>query len=212
MAFHNILFAPKLARGAIGGPMRNTKIAANQNGNEVRNIIGKNSRRRFNIATRGAHIDELVEIIDFFEARMGQAYAFRFKDPMDNKSCRPSQSPSAFDQQIGIGDGIKKTFQLVKKYGDAQNYYLRPIILPQNNSVLIALGANIAPINSYFVNYETGQIYFEIPPANGTIIKAGFMFDIMVRFGNDNLELALDGNISGRIGDIELLEVLPCAN
>lgn len=208
MGFHNILFPIKMARGAIGGPIRNTQIFSRANGAETRNIVSNSSRRKWNIASSGAKLDDLQELIAFFEARFGKTYAFRFFDPIDNKSCLASNEISALDQIIGHGDAINKQFQLVKNYGDGANNYQRKIQLPVLNSVKIAINDQLIAASNYVINYQTGIVDFINPPPNQAIIKAGFAFDCKVRFDIDFLELSLESANTGRINDIELLEVL----
>lgn len=206
--FHDIIFPIKMARGAIGGPMRNAQIFTRANGIEARNTILQNSRRKWNIASRGAPLDELHDLLSFYEARMGQIYAFRFRDPFDNKSCKPSQMPSHLDQEIGIGDGNNKVFALQKTYGDAQNSYKRNIRLPVLNSVSISVNGVLKAANTYNVDYQTGLITFQTAPPNGQSVKSGFSFDCMARFNNDALEISLESPSTGRINDIEIIEVL----
>lgn len=208
MSFHDILFPIKIARGAIGGPMRNTQIFTNNNGREERNLIYKNSRRKWLIASSGMAIDDLQQIINFFEARNGRAFAFRFRDPIDNKSCSVSMAISPFDQEIAIGNGQNTNFQLVKNYGDVKNKFIRKIELPIFETVKIAINHQEITNQEFSVNYQTGQIVFNIAPPNNSIISAGFGFDNKVRFDIDFLELSLDSNITGRINDVELIEVL----
>lgn len=206
--FHDMSFPAKLARGAIGGPFRQTNVQTRANGIETRNIALLHSRRRWEIASKGSSLDEIHETLVFFEARMGKVYGFRFKDPMDNKSCLPSLTPAFTDQIIGTGNGTNKVFQLQKKYGDAQNSYYRPIKLPVLNSVSIGVSGAIKESNTYSINYQTGEINFTTAPANGAQITAGFSFDNMVRFDNDALEIMMDSATTARINTINLVEIL----
>lgn len=206
--FHDILFPMKLARGAVGGPIRNTDVQTNLAGHETRNSAFYGSRRRYEISSKGSNFDELAQITNFFEARMGRLYGFRFRDPMDNKSCAPSMDPSALDQNVGIGDGVKANFQLIKYYGDTKGQYLRQITKPVPQSILIAVDGVTLAQNAYNVDFETGIISINSPPALGKIISAGFIFDTPVRFDNDNLEFALDGFNAGHLTIITLLEVI----
>ena len=206
--FHDILFPIKMARGATGGPVRSTSVKTSASGKEARNTALYNSRRRYEISSKGSNIDELSEIIDFFEARMGRLYAFRFKDPLDNKSCAPSSVPSGMDQEIGTSDGAETAFQLVKKYGDAKGEYVRKITKPVLNSVIVSIdGLTISP-TEYTVDYQTGSLTFNAAPTSGATIKAGYQFDIPVRFDNDALDFALDGFGAGHLSSIALLEVI----
>jgi uncharacterized protein (TIGR02217 family) len=139
---------------------------------------------------------------------MGRAYAFRFSDPLDAKSCLPSANPNFADQIIGTGNGTTTIFKLVKKYGDSANGYFRLINLPILNSVQIGVAGVLRASNTYVVNYQSGEITFNIAPINGAIISAGFAFDNMVRFDIDALEMSLDSASTGRITSIALVEVI----
>lgn len=208
MSFHDILFPMRLARGAIGGPLRRTNIYQRKNGQEVRIANNSKSLRQWQISSKNSNLDDLAFIVAFFEARMGKLYSFRFNDPFDNKSCAPSLTPTAFDQKIGTGDGVKKDFQLIKNYGDSANNYARIIDKPILNSVLVAIGNTQALSSAFSVNYQTGIVSFLTAPAAGQAISAGFKFDTKVRFDNEQLELSLDGQGSGHIADIILKEVI----
>lgn len=206
--FHDILFPIKIARGAIGGPIRATSIKTNGAGKEVRNSALYNSRRRYEISSKGSNIDELSEILEFYEARMGRLHSFRFRDPMDNKSCAPSKMPNALDQIIATGDGVKTQFQLVKKYGDSKGDYIRNITKPVLNSVQIAINGTTRPQAEYSIDYLTGVIEFFSAPNDGEIVSAGYAFDTKVRFDNESLDFALDGFGTGQLTSISLIEVL----
>lgn len=206
--FHDISLPAKIARGAIGGPHRQTSVQTRANGIEARNVALQHSRRRWEIATAGSPLDELHQLLNFFEARMGRAYAFRFCDPLDCKSCLPSASPNFTNQAIGNGNGTATVFQLTKKYGDNINEYSRPIKLPILGSVQIGVAGVLREANKYSVNYQNGEVTFNSAPANDAIISAGFMFDNMVRFDNDALEMAMDSASTGRINSIALVEVI----
>ena len=53
----------------------------------------------------------------------------------------------------------------------------------------------------------TGVVTFTSPPGNGVIIRAGFEFDVPVRFDTDMLDVTLDIERLGSITSIPLLEI-----
>ena len=53
----------------------------------------------------------------------------------------------------------------------------------------------------------TGGITFTTAPANSVIIRAGFEFDVPVRFDSDTLDVTLDFERLGSITSIPLLEI-----
>ena len=205
--FHNIGFPLTLAFGASGGPSRISEITQLASGREHRNTPHAKSRRRYNAGAGIKTLDELHELISFFEARMGQLHSFRFRDPLDYKSCRPSKTPSVTDQIIGEGDGETVEFQLIKSYQDEAGGYVRDITKPIVQSLLIAIdGTEITP-EDYNLNDMTGQVTFNAPPSSGAVISAGFEFDVQVRFDTDQLDLALEAFGAGQAANIPLIEV-----
>jgi len=206
--FHNISFPLSLAFGASGGPMRVTEITQLANGAEHRNTAHSQSRRKYNAGAGVKSIDELSVLITFFESRLGQLHSFRFRDPMDHKSCRPSDAISATDQIIGQGDGMESQFQLLKTYEDSYGEYRRLIKKPISETVMIALNGEGITASDFNVSELSGEVSFNVPPATGTVISAGFEFDVAVRFDVDQLDLALESFGAGQAANIPLIEVL----
>ena len=207
-AFHNISFPLKLARGAIGGPERVTEVVALANGREVRNTCLSRSRRRWDVGSAIRNLDDLSEITAFFEARLGRLHGFRFSDPADHKSCRPSQMPGPFDQLLGTGNGSQKVFQLQKTYGDAAGNSVRPIYLPGLGTVRVGIGTTELPASAFSVDTQTGLITLSTAPAAGQSVRAGFSFDTPVRFDSDRLDIAHDAFEAGRVISLALVEIL----
>ena len=63
------------------------------NGFEERNSPWAHSRRRYDAGLGVRSLDDLAEVVAFFEARHGQLHGFRWKDWTDYKSCLPSAAP-----------------------------------------------------------------------------------------------------------------------
>jgi uncharacterized protein (TIGR02217 family) len=138
-AFHEVLVPLPFALGASGGPERRVDVVALGSGGEVRNTPWAHGRRRYDIGGAVRTLDELHELIAFFEARRGKLHGFRFRDPFDFKSCAPSASPSPLDQVIGLGDDEAVAFQLIRAYGAGQMAYARPIRKPVAGTVRVAI-------------------------------------------------------------------------
>ncbi len=109
--FHEVRFPLRLALGASGGPQRRTDIVDLSNGRETRNRRWQDARRRYDAGSGLKSIDDLYAVVAFFEARAGQLYGFRFRDPVDFQSCAPGAVPAATDQVIGTGDGCARPFR-----------------------------------------------------------------------------------------------------
>jgi uncharacterized protein (TIGR02217 family) len=209
MAFHNVRFPAGISLGAAGGPERRTEIVVLGSGAEERNSRWADSKRSYNAGYGIKRIDDLHAAIAFFEERRGRLHGFRWKDWADWKSCAPGGTPSALDQQIGIGDGAKASFQLVKTYGSAFAPWTRTIALPVAGSVLIAVDGVAQAAERFAVNVTSGVVTFvtEHIPAEGAVVTAGFEFDVPVRFDTDQLEINLQQFEAGSIPQIPIVEI-----
>ncbi len=206
MAFHEVRFPDNISRGARGGPERRTQIVELASGDEERNASWANSRRRYDVAYGIRRADDLASVVAFFEARNGRLHGFRYKDWADYKSNLPSQAITATDQQIGTGTGSLQTFQLAKRYTSGAQTWVRTIAKPVAGTVRVALGM-IEQMSGWTVDATTGVLTFTTAPANGVIVRAGFEFDVPVRFDSDTLDVTLDFERLGSITAIPLLEI-----
>ena len=201
--FHDVRFPLSIGLAARGGPERRTRIVERASGFEERNGLWANSRRYWDAAPGLRSLDDIARIVAFFEARNGRLHAFRFTDPLDHKSCDPSQDPTASDQIIGTGDGLRKEFELTKRYQDAAGEWVRFIEKPVTGSVR---GAVDGIEQTVMVNAE-GMLVFDSPPASGSVVSAGYQFDVPARFDTDRLEIGLDGFKAGEISSVPIAEV-----
>ncbi|MEL6754430.1 MAG: DUF2460 domain-containing protein [Pseudomonadota bacterium] len=201
--FHEVRFPLAVAFGAVGGPERRTEIVTLASGAEHRNAVWAGSRRRFDVGGAIQTLDELHDVLAFFEARRGPLHGFRFRDFTDDRSCSPDQSASALDQVLGVGDGVRTAFQLIKRYGDVVRLILKPV----SGTVTVALDGTTWA-TGWLVDVATGLLEFDTPPAPDVEITAGFEFDCPVRFASDRIEASVEGISSGRIAKVELIELL----
>ena len=206
MAFHEIRFPDNISRGARGGPERRTQVVELASGDEERNAAWANSRRRYDVAYGIRRADDLAAVVAFFEARNARLYGFRYKDWADYKSSQPSQAVSATDQQIGTGTGSLTTFQLTKRYTSGAQTWVRTIAKPVTGTIRIALGV-VEQMSGWTLDASTGVVTFTTAPGNGVIVRAGFEFDVPVRFDTDMLDVTLDIERLGSITSISLLEI-----
>jgi uncharacterized protein (TIGR02217 family) len=208
MNFHEVRFPAALSAGSSGGPERRTEIVALSNGFEERNSPWAHSRRRYDAGLGVRSLDDLAEVVAFFEARHGQLYGFRWKDWTDWKSCAPSASPSMLDQALGSGDGERTVFQLRKTYASGIQTYVRPIAKPVQGSVRVAVGGvPKAEGGDFGVDHATGLVTFAQAPGQQALVTAGFEFDVPVRFDTDRISASLAGFAAGEIPSIPVVEV-----
>lgn len=203
-----VQFPADISKGSSGGPVRRTSITELGNGFEERNTPMADSIHRYDAGLGLRSLDDLADVKAFFEARMGQLYGFRWKDWGDYKSCRPSQSPSATDQVLGVGDGATAVFNLVKAYTSGVRTYTRPIKKPVAGTVRVAVdGVEQTEGSDFTVNTTTGEIAFVTAPALGLSVTAGFEFDVPARFDTDMLDISIEAFRAGSAPNIEVVEV-----
>lgn len=205
-SFHDVRFPVAVSFGATGGPERRTEIVALTSGREQRNLRLAHSRRHFDAGTGVRSLNDLYEIIGFFEARRGAFHGFRFRDPFDMKSCRPDQQPAASDQQIGLGDGAATQFQLVKWYGEGPDAYARPVTRPVAGTVRVAVDG--VETSDFSVDLATGMVMLAAPPEEGQVVSAGYEFDLAARFDAERIEVSLTAFTAGQIPTIPIVEIL----
>jgi uncharacterized protein (TIGR02217 family) len=207
MNFHEVRFPAPLSIGSSGGPERRTEIVTLTSGHEQRNSPWADSRRRYDAGLGVRSLDDLAEVIAFFEARHGQLYGFRWKDWTDYKSCAPSAQPAPMDQSLGSGDGALKVFPLRKVYGSGGASYARPITKPVAGTVRVAVAGVELAGNAFAVDAATGGVILADAPAAGAEVSAGFEFDVPVRFDTDRISASLASLSAGEIPSIPVVEV-----
>jgi uncharacterized protein (TIGR02217 family) len=154
-------------------------------------------------------LDDLHTLLTFFEARRGRLHGFRWRDPVDWKSCAPSAVVSPTDQALGTGDGAQTAFQLIKRYADAEGASDRIITKPVAGTVLVALdGGALTEGADFSVDATTGVVTLSAAPSTGVAITAGFEFDTPVRFDLDQLTLSLEAFNAGDTPDAPVIEIL----
>jgi uncharacterized protein (TIGR02217 family) len=176
-------------------------------GREERNSRWADSRRRYNAGFGVKSLDDLHQVVQFFEERRGRLHGFRWKDHADFKSGTPGAAATALDQQIRVGNGAIAGFQLVKRYGSGLRDYVRDITKPVGATLLVAVNGVAEPNVS--LDSTTGIVTF-LPgyvPASGAVVTAGFEFDVPCRFDTDMLKINLSSFAAGDIPDIPVVEI-----
>lgn len=208
MSFHEVQFPTTMSFGSVGGPERRTEIVTLANGHEERNTPWAHGRRRYDAGVAMRSLDDLEELIAFFEARMGQMFGFRLKDWTDYRSVASSRPISELDQFIGIGDGQKEAWQLQKTYRSGTHSYVRPITKPVLGTVRVAIGeVEILEGVDWEVDPTTGLIHFTHAPDEEAEITAGFEFDVPVRFDSDQIAISVENFRAGQVPSVPIIEV-----
>jgi uncharacterized protein (TIGR02217 family) len=200
MSFHEVRLPARLAFGSTGGVERRTEVVTLASGHERRNTPWALGRRRYLIGAGLRSLEDMAALTAFFEARRGRLFGFRFRDFADFKSCGPEGTPGSGDQRLGFGDGARRTFGLLKAYGEVS----RPIRKPVAGSVQVAVDGAAA---AFTLNETAGEVTLASAPAAGAVVTAGFIFDTPVRFDSDRLEITLESFGTGRMAAMPLLEI-----
>ena len=207
MNFHEVRFPGAISFGSSGGVERRTEIVTLVNGFEERNSPWSQSRRRYDAGIGVRSLDDLSEILRFFEARHGQLYGFRWKDWLDFKSCLPSETPQTVDQVLTAGSD-PLVYQLTRTYSDGAGTYLREITKPVQGTVQVARdGVQLTEGTDFTVDPETGMVTLASAPPPAAIVTAGFEFDVPVRFDSDTIDVNLSAFEAGEIPSIPIVEV-----
>jgi len=204
--FHDVRFPDDISFGSSGGPEFSTSIVTSSAGFEQRNSEWSQARAKYNVAY-GVRTDaQLSALIAFFRARMGKAFAFRFKDWADYQSAPIGSSITALDQVLGTGNGNTRTFTFLKAYTSGGYSLVRPMTHLVADTVRLSLqGTEVS--SGFVLDTLAGTVTFDAAPATGVIVRAGFAFDVPVRFDTDYLATSLDSYGVGSALDVPVVEV-----
>ena len=207
--FHEVRFPLDVSLRGRGGPERRTEIVTLGSNRESRNARWAQSRRRYEAGYGVKNLTQLARVLDFFEERRGRLFGFRWRDRLDHASCPPGAAPSARDQIIGVGDGARISFDLVKIYGGSFAPYIRRISKPVADTVLIAVDG-VDQTANITIDTTSGSVTFEpdATPPVGASITAGYLFDTPARFDSDYLEIDMEAFEAGAIPKIPIIELL----
>lgn len=196
MSFHDVRLDESYERGARGGPGFKTTITTLASGHEQRNGDWQRARGRWNVGYGVRKRSDFISIYEFFLARNGRLFGFRFKDWLDYE---------VVDQQIGVGDSSDTQFQLIKTYTSGSQTYTRPVYKPVASTLSIELDGS--PTTAFTLDDATGVVTFDSAPGMGVVITATFEFDVPVRFDEDDLEIALQYVEAGSVPSIPIVEL-----
>ena len=138
-----------------------------------------------------ANNNTIKALANFWAARKGALYCFRFKDFFDYDMSRST---------IGAGNGTKKVFRIYKPYTILTETYNRPLFYTSSETVWVN---SVEQSSGYSISM--GKITFDSAPANGHEIEVECSFDVIVRFA-DRPEIKKIGPEAGEI-QVKLIEV-----
>jgi uncharacterized protein (TIGR02217 family) len=207
-AFDDVLYPLALGRDSGASPEFSTSVAVTASGHERRASLWSDARMRYDVGPGIRSEEELGELIAFFRARRGAARGFRLADPFDFSSNGMSGTPTMLDQRIGTGDGLTASFRLVKNYGGLDDPQVRPITRPREDSVMVSVGG---VLETDWTLEPGGVVVFAEAPAEGAAVRAGFLFDVPVRFAEDRLDVSGAAFAAGEAPSVPLVEIREAA-
>lgn len=215
MTFHEVRFPDDISYGSRGGPRFSTAVVKLRSGAEERVARFSYPLHAYDVSYGIKSWEQLQAARDFFIARGGAAYGFRYKDFADYSSdpaATPNASTPAFDDVvIGTGDGTETQFQLRKLYEPGTHVVSRAITKPVAGTVKAGIdGVEKTAGTDFTVDTTSGVLTFTPAPGSGLDVTAGFEFDVPVRFDEDvdqnGLEIEIEAFEEGSIRRIPLLE------
>jgi len=219
MAFDEVQFPTDISFGSKGGPGYKTDIIMGDGGAEQRVSRWSTPRWTFDASYGVKSAAQARTLLDFYLARLGAARGFRYKDFTDFTSAADGVgTPTSADVATGVGDSTTgsdgtATFQLIKKYTSGLQVITRNITKPVSGTDVVQVnGAAQTRGVDYNIDTTTGIITFTATnvPTTGQVIRAGFEFDVPVRFSeamDEKLAISIDNYANRSAGAIGLVEV-----
>ena len=204
IAYDDVLYPFALGRGTAVAPEFSTSVAVTASGHERRNSLWSDARVHFDVGPGIRSEAELAQLIAFFRARRGAAKGFRVTDPFDHSTNQMTGTPTMLDQLIGTGDGLIADFQLVKTYGGGSDPQVRPIHRPRADTLQVSVAG--VRIEGWTLR-PGGRLRLAIAPALGEEVRAGFLFDVPVRFAEDRIDVSGVNFAAGEAPSVPLIEL-----
>lgn len=204
-AFDDVAYPLPLGLDTKISPAFSTSVTTTASGFERRNSLWSDARLSFDVGPGIRSEQDLGILLGFFRARRGPARAFRLGDPSDFSSNGMTGCPTAGDQLLGLGDGVTSNFALIKRYGPDDDAQIRRITRPRSGSVAVSVNG-VAQATGWTLG-PLGMVQFAAAPAAGAVIRAGFLFDVPVRFEQDRLDISGLTFMAGEAPSVPLIEV-----
>ncbi|MEO0642044.1 MAG: DUF2460 domain-containing protein [Pseudomonadota bacterium] len=203
-AFDDVLYPFALGRTTAVAPEFSTTVTVTTSGHERRNSLWSDARINFDVGPGIRSEDELSQLIAFFRARRGPARGFRISDPFDFSTNSMTGTPLMTDELLGIGDGARADFQLHKSYGTGDDPQVRPITRPRAETLVVSVDD---ALNTDWTLKDGGILSFSQAPQAGAEVRAGFVFDVPVRFAEDRIDISGVNFAAGEAPSIPLIEL-----
>jgi len=198
-------FPENISYGSRGGPVWNTGIVITDSGAERRNQRWSYPRHEFDVAWGVKSLADMEDLISYFHVVAGKAIGFRYKDWMDYKSCDLDVVITSSDCVLTTASNTTAV-QIYKTYTQGAYTRSRKILKPISTSVKVLVNGTALTTSQFAVDTTNGVINISAGYSTGVVIKAGFEFDVPVRFDTDSLSVNIEdyGAGSAQVPLIEL--------
>lgn len=201
IGFHEVRFPEDVSWGSRGGPVYKTQVFTSHRGFEKRNVDWSQPMMQFN-AAYGIKTDaHILNVINFFNARQGRLFGFRYKNWCNYQI---KEGP------IATGDGFSRRLPMWKFYGfsGARHYKrLRKIVRGSVQGVQVGAEPVVEGVD-FQIDYDAGEIVFNDPVGYGIPVRAlNLEFDEPVRFEEDSVENVIEQYNNNALSALDLISV-----
>lgn len=201
IGFHEVRFPEDVSWGSRGGPVYKTQVYTSHRGYEKRNIDWSQPMMQFN-AAYGVRTDtQILNVLNFFNARQGRLFGFRFKN-WTNYQIKSGP--------IATGDGVSRRLPIWKFYGfvGARHYKrIRKIVRGSVVGVQAGIEAVVEGVD-FQIDYDGGEIVFNNPVGYGVpVIVQSLEFDEPVRFEDDSVENVIEQYNNNALSNLDLVSI-----
>lgn len=180
-------------------PLWSTTVKTATSGREYRTANWSYPRYRYKMVyaflRQQTGFTEMAQLAGFFNARQGAFDSFLFTDPDDN---------SVTAQQIGIGDGSNKLFQLIRSFGG----YLEPVFDVHSTPQIYVNGVLKTVTTDYTIS-ATGLVTFVAAPGNTLPVTWTGTYYRRMRFEQDLAEFSAFMSLLWELKTLQLISVKP---
>ena len=202
LGFHNVRFPTDVSYGSAGGPRFKTHVFTALRGFEKRNIEWCQPIMEFNAAYGIKTDQQMLNVLNFYNARQGRAFGFRYKNWANY---------NIVNQPFATGDGVSTRLPIWKFFGfqGARTYKrLRKIVPGSVTGVGIRAVGNMVEGVDYSINYDEGEIALNQAPGYAVpVFCANLEFDEAVRFDEDNIQAVIDGFNNQSLNQLSLVSI-----
>jgi uncharacterized protein (TIGR02217 family) len=165
---------PGLSWSVTKTPQWSTRTQKAVSGRELRAAYYSSPLWTFKLSyevLRANGLQELQQLVGFFNARQGGFDSFLYADPSDNAV---TQAP------FGVGDGVKSKFQLTRPYGG----FAEPVAALQGAPSIFVNGVQVG----FTVDVNSGVVTLAAAPPAGAVLAWSGSFYYRCRFLQDSVD------------------------